>query len=160
MEGQPQNTTTPQCDHALGGAGSRRTVLQQWCLQFRVAILFVFGSRANEVRDWLEERIPHLSGSHSDVDIGVKALGNVVWSTMEKVRLAIDLEDFLGCSRVDLVVLDEADPFLAAEIIRGERLYAQDTYIADEYDLYVLRRAGDLIPLERDRVALILGQRP
>jgi hypothetical protein len=57
-------------------------------------------------------------------------------------------------------VLDEADPFLAAEIIRGERLYAQDTYIADEYDLYVLRRAGDLIPLERERIALILGQRP
>jgi hypothetical protein len=79
---------------------------------------------------------------------------------MEKVRLALDLEDFLGCSRVDLVVLDEADPFLAAEIIRGERLYAQDTYIADEYDLYVLRRAGDLIPLERERIALILGQRP
>jgi hypothetical protein len=49
-----------------------------------------------------------------------------------------------------------ADPFLAAEIVRGERLYARDACEADEYDLYVLRRAGDLAPFERERMALIL----
>jgi len=27
---------------------------------------------------------------------------------------------------------------------------------SDEYDLYVLRRAGDLIPFENERLALIL----
>ena len=32
-----------------------------------------------------------------------------------------------------------------------------DSYEADEYDLYVLRRAGDLAPHERERIALILG---
>jgi hypothetical protein len=53
-------------------------------------------------------------------------------------------------------VLGAADPFLAVEIIRGERLYAEDHLQADEYDLYVLRRAGDLVPLERERQALIL----
>jgi hypothetical protein len=68
------------------------------------------------------------------------------------------LEDFLGVSRVDLVSLPEADPFLAANIIRGERLCARDTYLADEYDLYILRRAGDLAPLERERMALILRE--
>jgi hypothetical protein len=60
---------------------------------------------------------------------------------------------------VDLVVLGEADPFVAAEVIRGERLYAHDEYTADEYDLYVLRRAGDLAPLERERIALVLQER-
>lgn len=60
--------------------------------------------------------------------------------------------------RVDLVCLPEADPFLAANVIRGERLYARDEYEADEYDLYVLRRAGDLIPLGRERMALVLGE--
>ena len=68
------------------------------------------------------------------------------------------LEDLLGVTRVDLVVLAEAGAFLAANAIRGERLYARDTYQADEYDLYVLRRAGDLAPLERERQALILGK--
>jgi len=66
------------------------------------------------------------------------------------------LEDFFNCSRIDLVVLEDADRFVAAEVIKGERLYAQDDYEADEYDLFVLRRAGDLIPLERERLDLIL----
>lgn len=57
---------------------------------------------------------------------------------------------------MDLVVLEDADPFLAAEIIKGERLFARDEYEADEYDLFVLRRAGDLIPFERERLNLIL----
>ena len=35
-------------------------------------------------------------------------------------------------------------------------MYARDEHAADEYDLYVLRRAGDLIPLERERIALLL----
>jgi len=75
-----------------------------------------------------------------------------------KVRLAIALEDLLGVGRVDLVCLPEVDPFLAANVVRGERLYAREEYEADEYDLYVLRRAGDLAPLERERMALILGE--
>jgi len=76
----------------------------------------------------------------------------------QKVRLAIALEDLFDVGRVDLVCLPEADPFLAANVVRGERLYARDEYEADEYDLYVLRRAGDLAPLERERMALILGE--
>ena len=74
------------------------------------------------------------------------------------MRLALALEDLLGVTRVDLVCFLEADPFLAANVVRGERLYACDTYQADEYELYILRRAGDLAPLERERMALILGE--
>jgi hypothetical protein len=55
-------------------------------------------------------------------------------------------------------VLPEADPFVAAEVIRGERLFADDEDAADEYDLYVLRRAGDLAPFERERIEMILGR--
>lgn len=72
------------------------------------------------------------------------------------MKLGAYLEDFLFVSRVDLVVIPEVDPFLAANIIRGERLYCKDAYEADEYDLYILRRAGDLIPLERERILLIM----
>ena len=69
------------------------------------------------------------------------------------------LEDLFSVNRVDLVSLPEADPFLAANIIRGERIFSKDTYLADEYDLYILRRAGDLIPLERERIDLIMGKK-
>lgn len=121
-----------------------------------VASLYVFGSRARELYEWMEGRLPRLTAGRSDVDIGAHASSDVFWSVQDKVRLALALEDLFDCPRVDLVVLNEADPFLAAEVVRGERLFARDSHEADEYDLYVLRRAGDLAPLERERAALIL----
>lgn len=131
--------------------------LQKLCEAFGVAILYAFGSRALEVLRWVEDEVDQLTPGPSDVDIGVLPLPGRAFTVEDKVRLAILLEDLLQTSRVDLVLLPEADPFLAANIVRGERLYAHDRYTADEYDLYVLRRAGDLAPLERERIALILG---
>ena len=136
----------------------RQTALEQICRQFDVAILYSFGSRAAEVRDWFEENRDHLPAGLSDADIGVKVLTGKKWSVREKVHLADAMEELLGIGRVDLVCLTEADPFVAAEIIRGERLFASDSHKADEYELYVLRRAGDLAPLERERMALVLGE--
>ena len=136
----------------------RKEALERICRRFQVVILYAFGSRAQEIREWLAGERSDLPPVPSDVDIGVKAAPGVHLSVHDKVQLALALEDLLGVNRVDLVCLEDADPFLAANIIRGERLYAQDEYLADEYDLYVLRRAGDLAPLERERMALILGE--
>lgn len=96
--------------------------------------------------------------SPSDIDVGVLPLPGVKMGPREKVRLTIELEDLLQVKKVDLVVLTEADPFLAANVIRGERIYCEDEYAADEYGLYILRRAGDLIPLEEERIRLIMGE--
>ena len=75
----------------------------------------------------------------------------------EKVEMAGAMEDLLGVGRVDLVILSEADPFLSANIVRGERIFCRDSYAADEYELYILRRAGDLAPLEMERLSLIFS---
>jgi hypothetical protein len=136
----------------------RLDALVRICGQFGVTLLYSFGSRAGEIRDWLAERRGELPLGPSDADIGAKGLPGIKWSVKEKVELAGALEDLFGGLRVDLVCLSEADPFLAAEIIRGERLFAGDGNEADEYELYVLRRAGDLAPLERERMALVLGE--
>ncbi len=127
---------------------------------FRAAALYAFGSRAAEVSDWVSGRTETLSPGPSDVDLGVRPAPGVRWQVMDKVRLAQALEDFLGADRVDVVVLPEADPFVAAEVIRGERLFPDESRDADEHELYILRRAGDLIPLERERLALLLGEPP
>ena len=136
----------------------RTSTLARLCQESRVDILYAFGSRAREVQEWLEGKRASLPASPADVDVGVKPAQGVRLSIHDKVRLALALEDLWGVTRVDLVSLPDADPFVAANVIRGERLYARDTYEADEYDLYVLRRAGDLAPLERERMALILGE--
>lgn len=127
--------------------------LAELCQQFSIDILYAFGSRGQEAARFILENLP-MPVSASDLDIGV--LSTRPLDVHEKVALAIALEDLFDVNRVDLVVLPEADPFLAANVIRGERLYERDSYQADEYDLYILRRAGDLIPLERERQALIM----
>ena len=136
-----------------------KVLLNQICDKYQIDILYVFGSRSEEIMTLINEKnkISNLSGS--DVDIGVKISPRVNLSIEQKVLLTQELEELFCALRVDLVCLTEADPFLAAKIIRGERLYARDKYLADEYNLYVLRRAGDLAPLERERMALIVGAR-
>ena len=135
----------------------RKKNLNQIAVKFDLDIIYTFGSHAKEVLEWVEGKgltfsVPPLS----DVDIGVKPSLEVELSVKEKVHLALALEDLFSVNRVDLVVVTEADPFLAANIIRGERIYSKDEPEADEYDLYILRRAGDLVPLERERIAIIM----
>jgi predicted nucleotidyltransferase len=134
--------------------------LARLCKDFAVDSLYVFGSRAREAKSWHDGLQPALTAGPQDVDVGVKPILGLKLSALQKARLALALEDLFGANRVDLVVLPEADPFLAANVVRGERLYAQDDYRADEFELYILRRAGDLAPLERERMALILGRAP
>jgi len=135
----------------------RAEALAELCDEFCVGILYAFGSQAGAVREWLAGKSSDLDAGPADVDVGVKVSKEMRLSVRDKVRLALAIEDLLDVTRIDLVCLNDADPFLAANVIRGERLFARDTCEADEYDLYVLRRAGDLAPLERERLALILG---
>lgn len=127
--------------------------LTKLCEQFSLDILYAFGSRGQDAARFVLENLP-MPTSASDLDIGVLPANRL--DVHQKVALAIALEDLFDVNRVDLVALPEADPFLAANVIRGERLYERDSYQADEYDLYILRRAGDLIPLEQERLALIM----
>ena len=137
---------------------NRHQTLKQICQKFRVHTLYAFGSRAKKIRNLVEGHQDVSLLSSSDVDIGVRVMSGGKFSVAEKVDLALALEELFGCKRVDLVSLSEADPFLAAEVIRGERLFSHNEHEADEYELYVLRRAGDLAPLERERMALVLGE--
>jgi hypothetical protein len=81
-------------------------------------------------------------------------------SITEKNHLSGALEQPLGGLRVDLIVLNEADPFVAAEVIRGERVFIGNNRRADEYEPYGPRRAGDLSPLGRGANGMVLGKLP
>jgi predicted nucleotidyltransferase len=135
---------------------TRSQKIGQLCKKYQVKALYVFGSRSTEALHAFQDDTYKLKQSQSDLDIGI--LSQASFSLDNKVSLALELEELFNVSRVDLVVLQEADAFLAANIIRGERLYAKDSYLADEYDLFVLRRAGDLAALERERMAMILQE--
>jgi predicted nucleotidyltransferase len=98
----------------------------------------------------------HLTGearARSDIDLGI--LFDQEPSLAEVVDLETELEDALG-RRVDVVDVGRAGPFLALEIVRGERIWEGDGLRCDLFDLYVLRRAGDLAHFERERRRLLL----
>ena len=138
-------------------ANQKRAALEAICQQHGVAILYSFGSRARETLAWLDEPDSVLSPGSSDVDLGVKPLPATEFTWKAEVALGHALEDLLGVDRVDIVNLDGANPFLAAEAVHGERLYAENEYAADNYDLYILRQEGDLAFLEEERARLLLG---
>lgn len=135
----------------------RRAALEAICQEYGIAILYSFGSRAREALAWLDDPAATLAPGPSDVDIGVKPLPAVKLNWREEVAIVQALEEFLGVQRVDLVNLDSANPYLAAEVVHGERLYAENEYAADNYDLYILRQEADLAPLEEETARLLLG---
>jgi uncharacterized protein len=135
----------------------RKEKLAEICQSYKVAILYSFGSRGKEALRWLHEEVPSLVASSSDLDLGFKSVRGESLSLQEQIHLTQALEDLFGICRIDLLDLDKVNPYLAAEVVHGERLYTCDEYMADMYDLYVLRREGDLEYLENQKARLILG---
>lgn len=88
--------------------------------------------------------------AHADSDIDIAVLFDGEPSLDRIVALEDRLETALGRA-VDLVDLGRADAFLALDAIRGERVFERDGLPLDEFDLYVMRRAGDLAYHERRR---------
>jgi len=119
--------------------------------RFRLVAIYAFGSRAAEVRDRLAGRQTDVSSSGSDLDIGVLPVRGHRLTARDRVHLSVALEDLMDVGRVDLVVLPEASPFLALDVVCGELLCTTDADAEAAYQLYVLRRAGDLAPFEHQR---------
>lgn len=131
--------------------------LRSICLRYGIDAVYVFGSRASEIARLVGSDQPLSDTTTSDVDIGVLPKSGYSLDPRAKVRLMAELEDLFEVGRVDLVSLTEAPPFLAVEIIRGELLYEADPDRAAEYELFVLRRAGDLAFFQRERVRNVLA---
>jgi len=138
--------------------GQLHRQVQELCNRYALDMMYAFGSRSEEIINCFFGQGDLDKAAIADVDIGAKVTKGSALSARDKVNLTIDLEELLGVERVDLVILSEADPFLAANIIRGDRIFCRDAYLADEYELYVLRRAGDLAPLERERLGIIFKE--
>lgn len=123
---------------------------------YHLRVIYAFGSRAREAKKMAEGSRKALRSSPSDLDIGILPADRLV--VEEKVRIGLSLEDIFGVTRVDVVVLSEAPPFLAHEIVQGEILFAEDPDFEANYQLHVMRVASDLMPFEREKRSMILGE--
>ena len=130
--------------------------LKALAVRYGLRDIYVFGSRAKEIADHGIAATEPASGAGPDLDVAVQPEGPRHLSARDRVRLAGAFEDLFRVARVDLVVLTEARPFLAAEIVSGELLYTADALRQAEHELYILRRAADLAPFHSERIDQIL----
>lgn len=136
----------------------RMAALAALAEEFGLADVYVFGSRAADFVQDADARADRPPAIEPDLDIGVRPVRGQQLSARRRAELVVALEDLFDVPRVDLVVVPEAPPFLALAVISGELIYCRDSTDQAEYELYVLRRAGDLAPFERERRAHILGE--
>ena len=104
--------------------------------KYHISAIYAFGSRASEVMAWTNGETVDIEPIESDVDIGVLLRHKAGLSVQEKVQITIEMEDLLGVPRVDLVIISEADPFLALDIIKGELIFCNELDAQAEYELY------------------------
>ncbi len=134
--------------------------LQCMARRLGLADIYAFGSQARVALEQLNATRcdPLRFAPNLDLDIGVRPFYGVHLTARQRVDLALELEDLFSVPRVDLVLLPEADPYLALEIVRGELLYTADADEEARYQLFVLRRAADLARFQRERIRMILEE--
>jgi uncharacterized protein len=126
---------------------------------YDLADIYLFGSRAKGIAAMVRGDKMPAKGTASDADVGIRPSPGRRLAPREMVRLTLALEDLLSVNRVDLISLPDTDPFLALDIVRGELIFTRDAADQARYELFVLRRAGDLLPLKKTRIEMIVRGR-
>jgi predicted nucleotidyltransferase len=129
-------------------------VLDDLCRRHGVVALYLFGSRADEGRRRLAGE--PVAGTGSDLDVGV-LFDSVEGSHRRLAALQVALEEVFAPLRVDLVPLQRVDALLAFAAIDGHRIASTDTARVDRFELDVMRRAAELLPLQRQREREVFG---
>lgn len=109
-------------------------------------VLYLFGSRAGDGVEYLARRPVEAHGS--DLDVGVVFV-TPQFDIHLLSSLQVALEDIFEPLKVDLVPLQRVDALFQFEAVSGHRVFESDSTRADEYELLVMRRAAELMPVQR-----------
>ena len=124
----------------------RLSTLEQQCRACGVLAVYLFGSRASDGMRALAGEA--LDPAGSDLDVGVVFLGRDA-DVAALPSLQVAIEDACAPLRIDLVPLQRVDGLFQFAAIDGERVFAADVDQADLYELVVMRKAAELLPLQR-----------
>jgi len=121
-------------------------LLEQACRHRGVDTLYLFGSRADDGRRALAG--DGVDGQGSDLDVGVYFAPGMV-GPADLAGLQVALEDVFAPLRVDLVPLASVDSLFQFRAIDGHRVFSADPERADRRELVIMRRAAELLPIQR-----------
>lgn len=123
----------------------RQAALDDVVRRFNLVVVYLLGSRADDGLAVLagEPR----SGAGSDLDVGIVWSGQTDWRSLAGLQVA--LEDVFSPLCVDLVPLPRVDALFQYRAIEGYRVAAPDPTAVDLWELTVMRRAAELLPIQR-----------
>ncbi|MEW5983789.1 MAG: nucleotidyltransferase domain-containing protein [Acidobacteriota bacterium] len=121
-------------------------LLDQTCRRLGVDTVYLFGSRADDGLRALAGEAVDAHGSDFDVGVYFVPGGSV---RPDLAGLQVALEDLFAPLRVDLVPLAAVDSLFQFRAIDGHRVFAADSERADRRELVVMRRAAELLPIQR-----------
>jgi predicted nucleotidyltransferase len=145
---QPSSTTPSMRDERRYTLRvDRRSRLAHVCRRLGVEAVYLFGSRADDgVRVLDGESVDPIG---SDIDIGL-FFRREAFQAGRLADLQVTFEDIFAPLRVDLVVLDQVDALFQYRAIDGHRVFALDAGRADRAELVIMRRAAELLPIQRE----------
>jgi len=111
--------------------------------KYGIAVIYLFGSQSENGTRYLQGNGINVEDL-SDLDAAV--FFNDIPSDPMKVYGALykELSEVFEPFNIDLVFMHEVDTLFQYEIIKGIRIFAEDTSLADEFEEMILKRAADL----------------
>ncbi len=125
---------------------TRRAPLERVCTDYGILAVYVFGSRADDGPRVL--RGENLAPKGSDLDVGV-VFERHDFEVRRLGALQADLSDVFAPLHVDLVPLQRVDAIFQYHAIDGHRVFSRDSTKTAFYELDVMSRAADLLPVQR-----------
>ena len=123
----------------------RQDFLDRLCREHGLLVVYLFGSRADDGLRLL--RGGEAARAGSDLDVGVVFRGPSNPRVLS--HLQVGLEDVFSPLQVDLVPLQRVDAIFQFSAIDGHRVATTDSDEADRYELVVMNRAEELLPIQR-----------
>jgi len=120
--------------------------LDRICRDHDLLAVYLFGSRADDGLRLLDGEEATREGS--DLDVGLVFHGPEIdfWGLS---RLQVEFEELFAPLRVDLVPLQKVDAIFQFHAIDGHRIAETDSTRNARRELVVMRRAAELIPIQR-----------
>ncbi|PMP66622.1 MAG: hypothetical protein C0190_05255 [Thermodesulfobacterium geofontis] len=114
--------------------------------KYGITLIYLFGSQAKNGVAYLYDRSYRVK-KRSDLDIGV-VFKNFPINAKEKIKiyeeLYTDLALLFDPFEIDLIFLQEINPLLQLEAIKGFAIYVEDEIFQEDYEELVMKKAEDL----------------
>ena len=119
------------------------------CHKYGIALIYLFGSQAQEGGKILAGEKVMIKDPLTDLDVGVvteEPLPKLPQRLKFYAALYNDMEDLFKPFRLDLVLLEENHSVFQLEAIKGICVYQISGEKQDIYEMMILRRAADFRP--------------